>query len=67
MAAVLELTGSSRTTVMVVSAGTTNGLGATASRGADLPDEFLAFVDELEELFEESLEELLAAASGAAA
>ena len=52
-AEVLEPIASSRTTVIVVSAGTTRGL-ATVSRAADLPEE-LEPPDGLEESFEESI------------
>jgi len=54
VAEVLEPIASSRTTVIVVSAGTTRDL-TTASRAADLPEELEPPDGPLEESFEESL------------
>jgi len=62
----LEPIDSSRTTVMVVSAGTTRGFGAIASRTPEFLEGFEPFVGPPEELLAAVLEESLDAVSGVA-
>ena len=52
---VLEPRGSSRTTVILVSAGTTRGLGGTGSRTLELFEELEPFTGPAEESFGEEL------------
>jgi hypothetical protein len=63
---ILEPRGSSRTTVMVVSAGITRGFGAMAWRTPEFLEEFEPLVGPPEELFAAVLDESLDAVSGAA-
>jgi hypothetical protein len=63
---ILEPIDSSRTTVMVVSAGTTTGFGAIASRTPEFLEGFEPFVGPPEELLAAVLEESLDAVSGVA-
>jgi hypothetical protein len=63
---ILEPRGSSRTTVIVVSAGITRGFGAMASRTPEFLEDFEPVVGPAEELFAAVLDESLDAVSGAA-